>query len=126
MTAAWKEHRWGRAGYETEMERARARWKRAREAGVDHPLAYAGRYPSMGLRNCIVYSKAAIFLDELRRTLGEDRFWGGVRAYTQSQQGQSVVSSDFEKAMEYTARFDLRPLFQKWVDSPPPDARPAP
>jgi aminopeptidase N len=118
MTAAWKEHRWGARGYQVEMDRAQARWKRARDAGADHPLAYSGTYPSMGLRNCIVYSKAAIFLDELRRSVGDKSFWRGVAEYTKTQRGRSVVSSDFERSMELGTRKDLRPLFEKWVNAP--------
>lgn len=118
MTAAWKQHRWGEAGYQVELERAQARWTKAREAGADHPLAYAGDYPSRGLRNAIVYSKAALFLAELRRELGDDLFWLGVRAYTRSCLGQSVVSADFEQAMVGATQRDLRPLFAGWVDAP--------
>ncbi len=117
VTAAWKEHRWGESGYKIEMDRAHVRWKRAQDADVDHTLSYHGPYPTMGLRNCIVYSKGAIFLDELRRTLGDELFWRGVREYTRAQRGRSVVSDDFEKAMQHATGKDLRPLFQKWVDS---------
>ena len=116
MTAAWKERRWGAAGYQVEMDRARSRWKRAQDAGCNHPLAFGGEYPSMGLRNCIVYSKAAVFLDELRRTVGDGPFWRGLREYTRSQAGHSVVSEDFEKAMAQATKKDLGPLFQLWVD----------
>jgi aminopeptidase N len=118
MTAAWKQQRWGEAGYQVELERAQARLARAREAGADHPLAYAGDYPSRGLRNAIVYSKAALFLAELRRELGDDLFWRGVRAYTRSCLGRSVVSADFEQAMVGATQRDLRPLFAGWVDAP--------
>lgn len=115
MTAAWKEHGRGPAGYSEEMERARKRWKQAQDAGADHPLAYGGEYPDRRLRNCIVYSKAALFLDELRHTLGDGVFWRGVREYTRACRGCSVESTDFERIMSRTARKDLRKLFQQWV-----------
>jgi aminopeptidase N len=39
MTAAWKEHKHGRAAYDREMELARRRLQFAKDAGFDKPLA---------------------------------------------------------------------------------------
>lgn len=48
MTAAWKEHRYGRAAYDAELAVARSRLETARARGFDEPLAWGGRYPSLG------------------------------------------------------------------------------
>lgn len=50
MTAAWKEHRYGRAAYDAELATARARWEKAKAKGFDKPLAWEGQYPSSTLR----------------------------------------------------------------------------
>lgn len=39
MTAAWKEHRYGRAAYDAELDVARSRLSKARAKGYDRPLA---------------------------------------------------------------------------------------
>jgi aminopeptidase N len=115
MTAAWKEHRFGAAAYRAELDTARTRLGRAREAGWDRPLAFAGPYPNLGTRRAIQYSKGALFMDHLRRLLGEEPFWAGLRAFTRRHAGGSVTSIDLERAMEQAAHRDLSPVFREWV-----------
>lgn len=115
MTAAWKEHRFGPAAYRAEMDFARERVARAAADGYDKPLAWQGRYPSLGLRRAVQYSKGALFLDQLRQTLGEEAFWRGVRLYTRRHAGGIVRSQDFERAMTEASGRDLTPLFAQWV-----------
>lgn len=107
MTAAWKEHRHGRAAYEAELDLARRRLERAREKGVDKPLAWGGTYPSLGARRAVQYSKGALFMDRLRGELGEAAFWAGLRRYTRGHAGGTVTSLDLQRAMEAASGRDL-------------------
>jgi len=115
MTAAWKEHRYGRGAYEAELAVARSRLDKARTAGFDKPLAWAGTYPDLATRRAVQYSKGALFLDHLRVVLGEEAFWAGLRRYTRAHAGGVVTSLDFQKAMEASSGRDLRPVFSEWV-----------
>jgi len=115
MTAAWKEHRYGRAAYEAELDVARGRLDAARREGFDKPLAWEGQYPTLRTRRAVQYSKGALFMDHLRTTLGEAAFWSGLRHYTRAHAGGTVTSIDLEQAMEKASGRDLRPLFTEWV-----------
>jgi len=115
MTAAWKEHRFGVSAYRAELDTARARLARARDAGWDRPLAFAGPYPNLGTRRAIQYSKGALFMDHLRTMIGERAFWAGIRAFTRGHAGGTVTSIDLQRAMEGAARRDLSPVFREWV-----------
>ena len=115
MTAAWKERRFGPSAYRAELDVARARLNRAREAGWDRPLAFAGPYPDLGTRRAIQYSKGALFMDHLRALLGEEAFWAGLEAFTRRHSGGSVTSADFQEAMERASGRDLRTVFGEWV-----------
>lgn len=115
MTAAWKEHAFGRAAYDREIDLARKRVARAKEKGVDTYLTNPGPYPSLGLKRAIVYSKGALFLDALRTEIGDTAFWAGLAAYTRAHIGGTVVSADFQKAMEAAAGRSLSDLFDPWV-----------
>lgn len=115
MTAAWKERRYGREAYDAELAVARERLEKARVAGFDKPLAWEGRYPTLGTRRAIQYSKGALFMDHLRTTLGEQVFWAGLRRYTRAHAGKTVTSLDLQRAMEETSGRDLHSLFAIWV-----------
>lgn len=115
MTAAWKEHRFGRQAYDAELDGARRRLAKVTEAGWDRPLAFAGKYPSLGTRRAIQYSKGALFMDALRTQLGDTAFWAGLKAYTVAHQGGTVTSRDFQQAMEQASGRDLSALFTTWV-----------
>ncbi len=115
MTATWKEHRWGSAAYDREIELARSRWTRCRERWRDVPLAFAGEYPSLAARRCVQYSKATVFLHELRRLVGEGPFWRGLRRFTSANLGRAVTSPAFEAAMQAETATPLHPLFRDWV-----------
>jgi hypothetical protein len=97
------------------LEIARGRVARLRETGWDKPLAWDGAYPSLGARRAVQYSKGALFMDHLRRTLGEEAFWNGLRRYTVENAGGAVTSADFQRAMELASKRDLSPIFAEWV-----------
>lgn len=115
MVAAWKEERWGAADYQREIELATTRWTRARDAGWDRPLAFAGPYPDLRTRRAIQYSKGMLFFVRLRAELGDDAFWRGIATYTRANAGRAVESSDIEHAMEEASGRDLGALFDEWV-----------
>lgn len=119
MVAIWKEERWGASAYQQEVDNATRRWTRAREAGWDRPLAFSGAYPSLRTRRDIQYGKGMLFFVELRRTLGDDVFWRGIRTYTRTHAGGTVSSADLQRAMERESGRDLSALFVEWVDEAP-------
>ncbi len=115
MTAAWKQSRWGEAAYQRELDLARQRWQRAKDAGFDKALAWPGEYPSLRLRRAVQYSKGALFISALRDELGEAVFWAGLARYTRDNAGRAVRSFDLQAAMETSAGRSLQPLFDRWV-----------
>ena len=115
MVAAWEQHRFGEAAYQQELDVFRSRREQARERGYDKPLAWGGAYPSLATRRAVQYSKGALFLAELRETIGDAAFWQGVRGYTVAHAGKTVTSRDFQRAMEQASGRDLAPLFAEWV-----------
>ena len=78
-------------------------------------LAWPGRYPSLGVRRAVQYSKGALFMVRLRELVGEEAFWRGLRAYTQAHAGGTVTSRDFQAAIEAASGRDLSAMFDEWV-----------
>ncbi len=115
MTAVYKQNNWGQSAYDREMELAKKRYQKAIDSKFDVPPTFAGEYPSLGLKRSIVYSKGALFMDALRKELGEVLFWQGFKDYTLKNQFRSVVTKDFQEAMEKSSGKDLKLIFNKWV-----------
>ena len=115
MTAVMLERRHGKAAYQAEIERAETRLASAREKGFDKPLRWDGKYPSLGVRRAVQYSKGTLFLNHLRGVMGDAPFWAGIKQFTTTNAGGTVTSMDFERAMQSATSQDLSPLFREWV-----------
>jgi aminopeptidase N len=118
MVAAWKEHRWGRADYDHELDLANKRWDAAKQQGFDVPLSWQGNHPSLKLKRAMAYAKAVVFLDLLRRELGEDAFWRAIKSYTRTNWDRTVRAQHLQRAFERSSKRDLSALFQTWVYGP--------
>ena len=79
------------------------------------PLTYDGEYPSLKIKRAIVYNKGALFMDAIRKQLGDEAFWKGFRIYTTSYMGKTVETRDFQKQMEKASGQNLSALFKQWA-----------
>jgi aminopeptidase N len=120
MNAAWFEHRHGPAAYQQQLDAARGKYQRVQAAGADKPLVFSAWQSPTALDRSLVYDKGALFVAQLRETLGDADFWRGIKAYTQQHWGRSVSSGDFQAAMQAATPLDLGDLFKLWVNSKPP------
>ena len=62
-----------------------------------------------------MYDKGAYVLHLLRAELGERAFWEGLRQYTRMYFGKSVITPDFQTAMEQASGKSLKEFFAQWV-----------
>ena len=63
----------------------------------------------------IVYNKGAMVLHMLRRLLGDDPFFAGIRSFYQQWKFKKAGTDDFRKAMEKVSGRDLQRFFDVWV-----------
>jgi aminopeptidase N len=118
MTAAYKEHRWGRDEYDREMVLARRRFQRIRERGADRALALTGRVGPKDVEGPISYAKGSAVLNLLRHQLGEAAFWAGVKAFVRDNAGGAVSTDALEAAMEASSGQQLDAFFRQWIRGP--------
>jgi hypothetical protein len=64
----------------------------------------------------IVYNKAAMVLHMLRRLVGDDAFFAGVRRFYREYRFRKAGTDDFRKAMEAEAGVNLSRFFEGWID----------
>jgi aminopeptidase N len=115
MAAAYLEHRFGRAEYLREIETYRVNYQKVRDAGKDKALVFPDWLNPSAEDRTLVYDKGAYVLHLLREELGEKAFWAGIRSYTVKYWGKSVVTSDFQKAMEQASGRKLARFFARWI-----------
>jgi hypothetical protein len=63
----------------------------------------------------VVYNKGAMVLHMLRRVIGEDAFFGGIRAFYQQWKFKKAGTDDFRQIMERAAGRDLQRFFAMWI-----------
>jgi aminopeptidase N len=63
----------------------------------------------------IVYNKSAMVLHMLRRLIGDDAFFGGVREFYNTWKFRKAGTDDFRAAMEKTSGRTLERFFDTWV-----------
>jgi aminopeptidase N len=112
----WLEHTQGGAdesAYEL-FQKAKA----AIKGGKDRPVVDR-RYPHPRLMfDARAYPKGAWVLHMLRRHLGEDGFWKGVREYGTEHRLKSVETSDFRRTLERVTGRPLERFFYDWTERP--------
>src|SRR5262249_14453455 len=61
------------------------------------------------------YNKGGLILYMLRRQLGEEAFYAGLRHYLEANRGKNVVSADLSKAIEEATHVNVDRFFSQWV-----------
>ncbi len=61
------------------------------------------------------YQKGGWVLNMLRRRLGDETFWKGIRQYYATYENSNAMTDDFRKAMETASGHDLEIFFQQWI-----------
>lgn len=72
----------------------------------------------------LVYNKGAMVLHMLRRLIGDDAFFGGLRRYYDERRFQKAGTEDLRRAFEQEGNFPLTRFFERWIhESGLPDLR---
>ena len=118
MAAAYDEARFGRDVYLRDIERIRGRYEQVRRDGADRSLVFPAWDRPTANDRTVVYQKGAYVLHLLREAMGDREFWKAIREYTRAYAGRSVVTSDFQRAMERSSGKPLSQFFDQWVYGP--------
>jgi len=81
----------------------------------DYPVAQFRRKTNQK-DNAIGYQKAAMIFHLLRREVGEEVFWAGLRRLVGDYGGRYAEWSDVEKVFGLVSGMDLRWFFAQWVE----------
>jgi aminopeptidase N len=65
--------------------------------------------------SAMTYQKGSWTLHMLRQSMGDDRFWAGIRDYYARHRDGNASTADFRLAMERASGLDLSAFFQQWL-----------
>lgn len=115
LADAYLEQRFGKARYDREIAASKANYDTMRNQGRDRPLSFTDWQTPQQAGGRLPYDKGAWVLAELRKQLGDEVFWRGLRTYTAAHWGQPVTSEDLQASMQSAAGKDLTKFFKQWV-----------
>ena len=75
-------------------------------------------YNSIELFDSNIYSKGSVILNMIRRILGDDAFFRGIKHYTKTYSADNVETTDLKKSFEVTTGKNLDWFFEQWVYKP--------
>jgi aminopeptidase N len=68
--------------------------------------------------NANSYQKGSWVLHMLRREVGDELFWKGIREYYARYKNSNASTDDFRTTMETVSKKDLKAFFQQWIYTP--------
>ncbi|MFB6098691.1 MAG: M1 family metallopeptidase [Salinibacter sp.] len=109
------EHARGDRAFVQYMQQARRQVVKFHEKNPDTPLVDTTYSDPKALLNTNPYQKGAWVLHMLRREIGLETFWTGLRTYYDRYQHQNASTRDFRAVMEAVSGRDLKPFFDQWT-----------
>lgn len=113
METVWEEAHFGKdqADYD--------RWEAARGWFAEHSLyekpIVRHDFSDSGEFDGNAYTKGGWVLYMLRRQLGDDAFYAGLKHYLEVNRGENVVTADLSKAIEEATHTDVDQFFNQWL-----------
>jgi aminopeptidase N len=114
LTAVYQEKTYGKEKFDETM-------KTARDSVISLYLRKPGPIVDttvtdlMKLLNHNTYQKGAWVLHMLRRELGDEVFWQGMKSYYEKFRDKNALTIDFQREMEKASRKDLNSFFKQWL-----------
>ncbi|OFW40642.1 MAG: hypothetical protein A3J28_01135 [Acidobacteria bacterium RIFCSPLOWO2_12_FULL_60_22] len=113
--AVYRENRDGREEYLYLLSQERARYLEEDQQRYRRPLVTSFYTDPADLFDRTTYQKGFLVLDMLRSLLGDERFFAALQSYAKSYQQKTVVTADFEKAVEEATGEKLGWFFDQWI-----------
>lgn len=79
------------------------------------PIVKTNEPDPMKLLTANSYQKGSWFLHMLRKEIGDQAFWTGVRNYYREFKDGNALTEDFQRNMENASGKHLKPMFQQWL-----------
>ena len=118
FTLLFTEHSQGRDAFVRDLQQSRQRIFTLESSSPGTAVLHKNLDDMKRVLNQIVYQKGGWTLHILRRMVGDDHFWAGIRDYYQHYRNGSASTADFQKVMEEASGLQLDWFFEQWLARP--------
>ncbi len=118
LTHVYHEFTYGRDALEARLRADRDRVVAFAQAQPTRPLVDTTYAAPTDLLNPNSYQKGGWVLHLLRRHVGDEAFFDGLRAFYDRHRGENVTTADFRRIMEDVSGQDLGTFFAQWTERP--------
>lgn len=115
FTLLFTEHAEGRDAFVAGLRRSRQTVVELQRKLPDTPVIHRNLSDMRRVLNGLVYQKGGWTLHMLRRLVGTDVFWRGIRDYYRRYQHGNASTDDFRQVMEQASGQDLAWFFRQWL-----------
>jgi aminopeptidase N len=115
FTLLFREHAYGRDDFVSGLEDAAERVWPWYEQHPDYRVVHDGLDDMSRVTSIATYQKGAWVLHMLRKRVGDEAFWVGVRSYYADHMNDTASTEDFRRAMEEASGTDLEAFFDQWL-----------
>lgn len=115
FTLLFTEHAEGRDAFVAGLRRSRQNVVELQRKLPDTPVIHRNLADMRRVLNGLVYQKGGWTLHMLRRLVGTDVFWRGIRDYYRRYRDGNASTDDFRQVMEQASGQDLAWFFRQWL-----------
>ena len=115
FTLLFTEHSRGRDAFVHDLKQSRQQIFTLEKASPEAAVLHKNLSDMKMVLNRIIYQKGAWTLHMLRRAMGDDAFWAGIRTYYQRYRNANATTADFRKVMEEASGLQLEAFFEQWL-----------
>jgi aminopeptidase N len=115
FTLLFIEHAYGRDEFVDGLRRSRQTVLDFDVRRPDYRVVHENLDDMSQVTTAMTCQKGGWVLHMLRRRLGDDRFWSGIRTYYRRHQNANASTDDFRRAMEEASGENLAGFFDQWL-----------
>jgi aminopeptidase N len=114
----YREHFEGRTAFVEGLQASREAVLAESRELADRAVVHRNLADMSAVLNDLVYQKGGWVLHMLRRDVGDDAFWRGVREYYRRYRDGNATTADLRAVMEQICGRDLQAFFDQWLVRP--------
>ncbi len=115
FTLLFREHAYGRDDFVDGLKSAAERVFAQYDQDPDYRIVHDNLDDMSRVTSGATYQKGAWVLHMLRKRMGDEAFWAGIRAYYAAHLNGIATTDDFRRAMEQAAGENLEAFFRQWL-----------